>query len=207
MMTAFLKFPLKRKIKLNFQSAILLLLLFCYVIGFCVFSVLYLSGGDSFKTFSKWLSDGLMTARNNVQFGSYLFFSIIKMLPLFVCIYFLGVCPFGCVFVPIIILFKGAINSLALSYLYQLEGIGGLGFNALVTAPYFIFYTFIILLVGREAFCLSTVFLKNIMPSCAGVNMYSSFKTYTIRFLFILCLILICAVIDTVCATAFYNFF
>lgn len=207
MMTASIKFPLKRNVKITFQNSMLLLLLLSYILGFCIATALFVQSDGGIAEFSQWLLNSALSLKRDTSFRYCFFVSFLRELPIVVAIYFFGICALGCVATPIAIVLKGAADAFKIACIYKTYGIDGMGFNALVFAPGTVFFAFVVLLSARESFCLSTLFLKNILPGEYAVNMFKNFKTYTVRFTFIIVLALVAALVDTIFAALFLNFF
>lgn len=206
-MTASIRLPIKRAYRFSFADIILLLLLLSYIIGFAI-SVGFI-GTDSkgFCDYAKWLFDTTVKTKENVSFINCFLKSIAGFFPYILLIYIFGICSIGCAVIPVIICFRGLCNGMVCSYIYSTYSISGMGLNALVFAPFIVFSAFIILLAGRESVCLSAVFLKNMLPNGYSANMYSSFKTYTLRYLFMIFLTVLASFLDALTAVMFLKYF
>ena len=137
-----------------------------------------------------------------ITFFSSFFSSIVSIAALF----FLGFFPLGqpiSFFIPI---FHGLGLGLSTAYLYSFNGLKGVIFSILIIAPSEIIFTLILLLGSKFSIKFSNMNFKNLFPEKFKQKNKGTVKIYIKRFISLLCLSLIAAIVDGLTTFSFARF-
>ncbi len=106
---------------------------------------------------------------------------------------------FSAISAPLILFlpfFRGLGLGASIGYLYTAYGLKGVAFCAAIILPAALFSTFAVILAGREALKLSFLFLSAFIPKMKGEISPRAVKLYCVKFLVLMGIILISALID-----------
>lgn len=199
-----LKFKSK---KLTIAEGMFLLLLLSYAIGFLIGTITVAVENSGLITIANSIFKQNISDKNQFIFLKYAIKSFLCFLPYLCAAYFAGTSAFGCIIVPLITVFKGIFNGLLVSYIYSVYNIIGIGYTALIIAPYLVFSAFVLLLACRESLCYSDRILKITIARNNTANLFNDYKLYSLRYLFILALSLILALFDSALVAIFFRYF
>lgn len=198
------KFKLR---KISITEGLFLFVLFSFVVGY-VIGVLSSSNTDgTLFNLSKNLFQQSLTQKETYGFLKYTFKSFLSFLPFILCAYFSGTSAFGCIIIPVICIARGILNGIFTAYVYSTYNLIGIGYTAFVLAPYFVFSAYVLILACRESFCYSERMLKNTLPQGTSINFFQDYKLYSIRYLIILFLGILSALLDATTTNLFFKYF
>lgn len=105
-------------------------------------------------------------------------------------------------FVP---LFKGLGLGLSMGYIYQTEGLGGIGYCALIIIPHTAVALIAIIIGCRESIKMSNLFFKSIKQSeCLNLE---TIKLYNVKFIVLTAISFIAALINALSVMLFFGIF
>lgn len=198
-----------KKIKIfNYVTLNKLFIILCvlFVVGIAVGSIFFRQGN--------WLQDNAESFFNNYikLHNAPNFFK--KLLALFarylivLCLIFLsGTSMLGVAVTPFITLWQGIIFGAVSSFMYKTYGLSGIAFNAIIIIPSAIIFTLCCFFAARYAIDFSFTIAKLTFPRSKPASLYISFKDYCCKYLIIIGVSLICAIIDIVLNLLFIKFF
>ena len=176
------------------------------ITGIIIGSVSLASGGKStevFKSVFTWYING----REGTGFFIVLFSSFFYYFAVATAFFTLGASIVGVIFSPIICctigIFFGGISAFSYSQ-YTLKGIA---FNAIILLPAALTFCICALFAAKEAFCLSVIIIKLTLPKSRPLNLSGEFKSYCGRFLIIVLLFALSALVDAAVTVSFIKFF
>ncbi len=118
-----------------------------------------------------------------------------------------GASLIGVALIPSITAFHGFWYGLVSSVLYTDYSLKGVGFNATVLLPPYLFFVVVSIFAARESIGFSLLLAKSTLPRSRPINFYMDFKNYCGRFLVLLIFIMLSAVLDAVLSNVFLQFF
>lgn len=202
-----LKMPNFKFRKLSIPEGLFLFVLSSFVIGYIIGVLTTKNTESTLFNVSKNLFEQSIVHKGTYSFVKYCFSSFISFLPYIILAYFSGTSAFGCIAIPIICVARGISNGISTAYIYHTYNLVGIGYTAFVLAPYFVFSAYILILACRESFCYSDRMLKNTLPRGTSINFFNDYKLYTIRYLIILLLCILSAVLDATLTNIFFKYF
>lgn len=192
-------------IKLINQNTTLLIMTFCFIIGFLsgvlIFKYKNANGGYYALEFLE-VYKGLKGS-----FADKLSFSFSKILPYAAAIFLSGTCMVGAVIVPAAVMLRGAVLGLVMSYAYSSFGLMGIVFNCLILIPAAVISTIALVLSAREALGFSVSIARLALPSIKPPELEQDFKFYCLRQLFVFLFFCVSALVQAVMASSFISFF
>lgn len=178
-----------------------------FLIGYLIGVFLIAGNNAVFLSFSKAQFQGLLSLKSGAGFLRHTFMRFLSFLPFMVGCYFFGTSILGCAFVPAVLVVYGLNLGTLISYIYHVYALSGMGFTALLIAPFAILSGYILVLAARESLGFSDRVLKNALPHGTAFNLSNDFKIYTIRYIFLLVFCLLAAVLDAFCNLIFFRYF
>lgn len=202
-----LKMPKLKFKKLNIAEILFLFVLFSFVIGYIIGVIISANTEGALFNISKNMLQQSITNKSTFGFIKYSIKSFLSFLPYILCAYFAGTSAFGCVIIPIICVTRGVFNGILISYIYSAYNLAGVGYAAFILAPYFVFSAFILVLACRESLSYSEIMLKNTLPKGTSINFFNNYKLYTIRYLIMILLCILAALLDATLTNLFFGYF
>lgn len=127
-----------------------------------------------------------------------------------VSLYLLGLAPWGIVFMPFLLLFKGFGTGLTAGYLFIANSLSGVGFYLLILLPGTFLFCISLVLFATSAFYFSKrMFFNTISKEAPKSSLKQGVITYSSRFMSSLIMTFLASVIDTALWTLFaggFNF-
>ena len=133
--------------------------------------------------------------------------SLISIFSPYLILFLLGTSVIGSICTPIVIMLVGAKFGLISGYLYMLNSLNGIMFNALILIPSNLIMLFGLILLTNEAFMFSRVLSGVCVRLNKPVNIYSNFKGYCIKSAITLIAAFLSVVFDIGMSSLFINFF
>lgn len=133
--------------------------------------------------------------------------TLLNFIPLILISFVVGTSAAGCVLVPVLPLTAGFLFGIISGYLYDSQQIMGVVYNLLVMLPSSLIAFLGLLLCCRESFGFSKLLASMCINSGRCFNLYSDFKNYCIRYIVIMALFIVYALIDASLASLFIKYF
>lgn len=175
----------------------LYLLIVCFAVGIAGGALLIRANADIAQTVETWTTDYLVGRQNG--FWAVLFASLCRSAIYLIAAFFIGMFIPGCAFAPLLPLLRGIGYGMVCGGLYRAELMGGILKNLLILFPSGGIATFVLLLAVREAIGFSASLVKATLRG-AETSLTAGFKLYCTRFLILLGLTLIPALLDALIA-------
>ncbi len=192
-------------IKIISKNNVILLITLCFILGVLAGVLLFKSKNaegtyyaEEFTKVYKGLSG---------SFTQKLSFSFFRILPYAAALFLSGTCMVGAVIVPGIVMLRGAVLGLVMSYAYATFGLMGIVFNLLILIPSAVLSTISIILSAREALGFSVSIVRLAMPSVNPPGIEQDFKFYCLRQMFVFLFFCTSAMVQAIMATSFISFF
>ena len=141
------------------------------------------------------------------SFSQKLSFAFFRILPFAAALFLAGTCMVGVVIVPGVVMLRGVVLGLIMSYAYSTFGLMGIVFNLLILIPAAVLSTISIILSAREALGFSVSIVRLAMPSINPPKMEQDFKFYCLRQMFVFLFFCTSAMVQAIMATSFISFF
>ena len=188
------------------QNLVFVFLTALFILGM-IYGVLLISAEgrtlEALRLFTGEYTDGLrektLLQSFGDSFGSVFLFVLIP--------YLLGYSAIGQPAALLLPFFKGLGLGAFLGSLYQEYGFQGLGYSALIIVPYTLPALLGLFVACRESIRLSNLFFSGFSSKEPGSVTRSVIKLYNIKFLVLCVIVLISAVIHTVCVLVFAGLF
>lgn len=201
-----LSFKTRKSFKVSSANLTVIFILITFVVGYII-GISLISGNNSYYSeFAKSMFDSI-TALKNSSFWHQTYRSIVGLALFLFCSYFFGTSVLGCVAIPTVCFLKGLTEGLIITYIYSTYSLYGMGFVALVLAPFFVVSSFLLILACRESACFSRRILNNTLPRGTSYNLFVDFKLYSIRYLFILLVCIVSAILNSAISSLFFRYF
>lgn len=193
-------FGLLHKNKLYVLMCVLLL------VGMIIGSISISGSGSAnsvFKgVFSQYISQRQDSGYFSVFLKSFLVYAVICLL------YFSsGVSIIGVIISPIICCALGIYFSGIAAFSYSEFALKGVAFNAIILLPAALTFLICAFIAAKEAFLFSAVIFKLVLPKSHVSNISGNFKAYCGKYIIVLLLCLVSALIDAAVSVAFIKFF
>lgn len=172
-----------------------------------LFGVLCYSNFEAIKPITEELFYEHYNLHSKTTFFSLAGQTILNILPIALTAFIIGTSAVGCVLIPILPLILGFLFGIISGCLYDTQEVMGIVFNLLILLPPSIIAFLGLLLCCRESFGFSKLLAVMCIKGGKCFNLYLDFKNYCIRYLIILILFVIYALIDSSLATLFIRFF
>ncbi len=169
--------------------------------------VLCYSNLNGVKTVTNELLDEHYRIHSETAFFALAGQTLLNILPIALTAFIIGTSAVGCVLIPIIPLTLGLLFGMISGCLYDTKEIMGIVFNLLILLPPSIIAFLGLLLCCRESFGFSKLLAIMCIKGGKCFNLYLDFKNYCTRYLFILVLFVIYALVDASLTTLFIRFF
>lgn len=202
-----LKLPKLNYKRLTVAEGLLLFVLLSFSVGVLIGVITVSNTNGTLYTLAQTAFNSTVNSKSDDSFWIYFSKSLIHFLPYIAIAYFSGTSAFGCLVLPVICVVRGISNGILTAYIYCTYNIVGIGYTALVIAPYFVFSAFVLLLACRESLCFSERILKNTLPKGTSINLFNDYKIYTLRYLIILLLAIVSSLFDAILTNMFFKYF
>lgn len=179
---------------------VMLVLLFIAGIIFGIFSEQKISFLSDYA--SAYLDD-FINDRTGASFFSVTLESFMSFCVVLLVIFASGTSMLGVLLVPVTAVFRAVLYGAVSAILYSQYSVKGIAFNAVLIVPSALIFIFSLLLAARESVKFSVIILKISFPGTPAVNLSFDFKNYCGRYLFILLIALLSAIIDAVLSCSF----
>ena len=179
---------------------VILVLLFIAGIIFGIFSEQKISFISDYA--SSYL-DGFISERTGASFFSVMLESFMSSCAVLLVIFASGTSMLGVLLVPFAAVLRAVLYGAVSAVLYSQYSVKGIAFNTVLIVPSALIFIFSLLLAARESVKFSAIILKISFPGTQAVNLSFDFKNYCGRYLFILLIALLSAIIDAVLSCSF----
>lgn len=183
------------------RNRLTLLMAALFFVGMLYGALLVGLGEEDLLNALRFMTEGYLDRRTEQSVFSTFFNSLCSSGVFVLLLFLLG---FSAISAPVILFlpaFKGLGLGASMGYLYTVFGWKGVAFSVAMILPATLFSTFSIILSGKEAFRLSTLFLATFLPRLRGTISAKVVKCYCGKFGILLGIVLVSAGID--CVTAF----
>lgn len=185
----------------------LLVLTLFFIIGIII-GVVFLEKSDNTYNISHLLFNSYISSRLKNTFIYVFLKSFLSFLIACFIIFLTGTSFIGVVLSPAVVFVYGYLSGAFLGYIYLEYSIKGIAFNAVVIIPTVILFLIGFILSARESLNFSCELVKlTFNKSYATGNIFDYFKSYCGRYLFLLLLPLISAIVDGVFSVSVLKFF
>lgn len=178
-----------------------------FILSFFCGTVIIKSANDNVSNFVNSLLGSYISKRSVHSFVMIGFNSCVAVLPYFLSLFILGGSVAGTFLSPAVIALRGLGNGLIMGFLYKTYELKGIAFSALIILPSALVSALALILCARESFCFSIMFIRAVSPRSGAVNLSNDFRLYCLRYLFLLVVLLISALLDSVLSISFIRFF
>lgn len=189
------------------NNRILLLMLFCLVLGMVVGSVS--AGCINFETLDKLNSIFLTDFKQRIsQSGAEVFISSLSLYFIFALILELSAfSAWGVALVPLMLVFKGMGMGLSGGYLYLVYGLKGIAFYILILVPGIFVSSIAFAFFGVSAFKSSFAISKKLLPKSSDVMLWQYVKSNIKKLGYCTLLLCLSAFLDMSFMMMFSGFF
>jgi len=170
-------------------------------------AVIIKSANETVSNFVKSILDSYISKRSVNSFFIIGFNSCLSILPYYLSLFILGGSVAGTFLSPIVIILRGLGNGLIMGFLYKIYALQGIAFSALIIVPSALVSALALILCARESFCFSIMFVRAVSPGSGAVNLSNDFRIYCLRYLFLLVILLVSSLLDSILSIAFLRFF
>lgn len=191
---------------LNFISKNRVIIFLCvvFILGL-VFGIV--SKHTSMMNYFKLYIQEFITLRSSASFIKIALNSFFESLTFVFILYALGTSVFGMITSPIMVFLKGYFFGGLLSLLYSQFSLKGIAFNAVLILPSAIFLVLAILLAGENSIRFSCLLARLTITENESQYVSSTFKQYSLKYLYYLGFVLASALIDALISKNFLTKF
>lgn len=188
------------------KNIVIISLFITFFIGM-IYGTIMLSYSSPINNTITSLSKEFFNTRINQPAMQTFLLSIFSSIIFLIILYLLGLCAISHPIVFFTIFFKGLGIGITVTHLYSTYKLKGILFALIIIIIPSIISTISIIIAGKEALRLSTLFLSKIFPKIDGELSPTTFKFYNIKFIILLIFIIISSIIDLICSVLFSRFF
>lgn len=188
------------------KNKFIISVLLCYILGI-VLGVLCLKNSAGVQAIAKSDFENYLSIRQSLPFLKVFSKAFLAVMPLCLVMFLCGTSVVGVILVPICVCYCGFDYGICTAYLYKEYLLQGIAFNSLILIPATLIAVLGYVLLSKEAFGFSSQLLRLTLPSYNTQSVYSGFKGYCKRFLFLILIFICSAVADSLLNMAFLSFF
>ncbi len=188
------------------KNIVIISLFITFFIGM-IYGTIILSYSSPINNIITSLSKEFFNTRINQPIIQTFLLSISSSIIFLIVLYILGFCAISHPMIFFTIFFKGLGIGITVTHLYSTYKLKGILFALVIIIIPSIISTVSIIIAGKEALRLSTLFLSKIFPKIDGELSPKTFKFYNLKFIILLIFIIISSIIDLVCSVLFSRFF
>lgn len=189
-----------------FKNKLHLLMFVSLVIGIVIGSFFFTKGGNSELLF-KSIFEFFVSSRKGKGFFTIFISSFLTYLIACGCYFVVGASIIGVVLSPILCCTFGIYFSGIAAFAYSNFALKGVAFNAIIILPTALSFFVCAFFAAKEAFGFSSIIIKLTLPKSRPLNISGEFRVYCGKFLIILLLCLISAIIDSAVSMSFLGHF
>lgn len=185
---------------------VLLILTLLFVSGFV--TGIFIT--DKYETIEKWNAsflENFILSRSGKSFWGITIKSFFNSMLFIILSFACGTSVLGIVFVPLCVGVRGFLYGGTAALLYSKHLLRGVAFHTVLILPVAIIFIFGFLFAAREALNFSIMLTKLTLPQSMPMNISFQFKSYCIKYLFILIIIFVSAVADAILCGNFLTVF
>lgn len=197
------KFKLLDYMNLN---KIFILLTVMFVAGIAVSAAIY-NKNPALAGFSKKLFNDYILLHTNVSFIKKFFSCFVKYVVILFIYFLFGTSMLGVAVVPFLTFWQGIIVGSISAHLYTVYALKGIAFNAIVMVPSSIIFTICTFFAAKESIGFSLLMAKLTLPNSKPASMYTDFRKFCAKFVIIIGVLILNAVVDVVLNMLFLKFF
>ena len=190
-------------LKLN---RVLLILTLCFILGFLI-GIFTADKYEAVNNFNSTVFENFIANRSDRSFWQIavksFFNSMLFILLEFAC----GTSALGVVFVPLCVGARGFLYGGTAALLYSEHLLKGIAFHTVLILPKAVIFIFGFLLAARESFDFSLMLARLTLPQTMPMNISFQFKSYCIKYIAVLIIIVFSAVIDAILCGNFLTVF
>lgn len=143
-----------------------------------------------------------------MQTGFEIFSSSITAQFLFVLlVFFMALSPFGTIFIPLIVLFRGVGIGLSAGYLYSIHSLRGIAYYILILMPGFFVSSIALIIIALHSTRFSLKLLKKLLPKPDIERLWPEFSAFLTKICNAMILFVLSALLDMLFMAVFSNFF
>lgn len=188
------------------KNSFLLAVTFIFTVGVFI-GVLSFGSYERLEDYATDYITEYITLRQNSSFGGIFLDSLLESLSILFLFFLLGASLFGVITVPSAVLLKGMLQGGVTAYLYSAHGLRGIAFNAIILIPSTLVFLIVIIVACRESVRFSLKFSSLTLNKTIPFNMAEDFKEYSIKYLILAAVSLVCALIDAAISSGLIKHF
>lgn len=188
------------------RNNVVIIMLFFYIVGIAV-GVFWVRSNSTVVNIASDLFSKYISQRSDRALYQIFFSSFLSVLPFAVIIFLCGTSFVGIALTPLAICYRGFYYGILAGYLYYQYSLKGIAFNSLLLIPCTVISVFGLIFFGKSAFGFSLYLAKVSLPQSKPVGIYSTFKDYCKKSMYILLVFVFSSMLDAVLSKSFLSFF
>lgn len=188
------------------KNKLFIFLCFAFIIGI-VIGTLSLFTHSRASDYAGSIFSEYINSRQELSFFSVFFTEFLKYLTVCFAFFIFGTSVIGVIISPILCCLLGTYYGIISSFAYSNFTLKGIAFNAVILIPPAIFFAVCAFFSAKEAFNFSASMIKLVLPKSRPMNLSGEFKLYCGRFIIIIGLLLLSAVVDAAVSSSFLKHF
>ncbi|MBO4693652.1 MAG: hypothetical protein J5659_04610 [Clostridia bacterium] len=189
-----------------FKNKLYLLMCLSMVAGVITGS-LSLAGNGSAKSLFSYLFNYYINTRQDVGFFKVFISSFFYYTQAGIFFFIIGTSIVGVILSPLLCCVLGIYFSGIAAFAYNKYALKGIAFNAIILVPVVVFVFVFAFVAAKEAFCFSNVIIRITLPKSRPANISGEFKIYSGKFIIVLLLCILAAIIDAAVSVSFLRYF
>lgn len=188
------------------KNKLYIFLCFVFILGIVIGTVSLFTHSKA-SDYAGSIFSEYINSRQELSFFSVFFTEFLKYLTVCFAFFMFGTSVIGVIISPVLCCLLGTYYGIISSFAYSSFTLKGIAFNAVILIPPAIFFAVCSFLSAKEAFSFSASMIKLVLPKSRPMNLSGEFKLYCGRFIIIIGLLLLSAVIDAAVSSSFLKHF
>lgn len=188
------------------KNKILIVICFVFIIGIALGSSLFFDCNWLTKFINVIFNNAVKTHIKNPFFEKF-FMCIVKYIVVLVLYFLWGASLFGVAVVPFISFWQGILIGNLTAHLYELHGLSGIAFNAIIVIPPLAIFIVCCFFAAKLSIEFSISIAKLTMPGFRAISLFNSFKVFCSKYLVYLSVGFVCTLFEIILNLLFIKFF
>lgn len=194
-------------LKAILHNKCLIVLFFLFLVFFTCGCFLAKNADAATVDFIKGVVTNFVLTRTATPFLMVLLNSFLASAGFLLLFFTIGLCAAGPLLSPLVLVFKGVGYGTLVGFLYAQYELKGIAFTAIIVLLPALVFTTIYIFASREAFGFSTLIFKQLLSNRGSADLNPAFRLYCARFVFMLLVCFVGALLDAILTSAFIRFF
>ena len=188
------------------RNKILIFLCALYILGILISTILLTENNQIFNNAKVFLEEYILLYKTS-NFLNNFFMTFLRYAAILVLYFMFGTSMFAIALIPFLILWQGLWFGAVVMQLYKIYGIYGIAFNAIILIPPTVIFVLCCFFAAKYSLNFSISIAKLSLPKAKPATLQDNFNKYSSVYLIIVCVIIVCSLIEILLNLLFLKFF